>query len=683
MDEGLPPDDDPRRRGKLTRAREAELLGLWHARPADAARRDGARDGPRSRSSAPARPACCSAQLLHKAGIDSVILERADRRLRARPHPRRRARAGHRRPARRAPASARACTPRACRTTASSCCFGGARHRIDLHGLTGGKQVMVYGQTEVTRDLMDARAGRRPADRLRGRSDVQPARLRRRRSRACATARTAQAHELRLRLHRRLRRLPRRQPRQRAGRARCTTFERVYPFGWLGVLSDVPPVVARADLRQPRARLRAVQHALADAQPLLRAVLGSTSGSSTGATTRSGTSCGCASTREAAERAGHRPVDREEHRAAAQLRRRADALRPPVPRRRRRAHRAADRRQGPEPRGRRRRLCCRARWSSTTASAATPASTRYSERVPAPGLEGRALLLVVHLADAPVSRTPATSARRCRQAELDYLVALAAPPRPRWPRTTSGCRCSCPAIAIATKTRMTDLSAFPITRKWPAAAPRPHPALFAAHAQRREGLDHARGDRPALRAASGALRHATTRCRRSSCRSTRTTRSRRSSIPNGPGGKPLPLFESGAILIYLADKTGKLMPRDAGRPLRDDPVADVPDGRHRPDVRPGRLLPQVRRQGLRGQAAARPLRRRVEAPARRCSTSASAGRAWIMGDDYTIADIATFPWVRNLIGFYGAGELVGIDDFAERRSACSTPSSRGRRWCAA
>ncbi len=34
-----------------------------------------------------------------------------------------------------------------------------------------------------------------------------------------------------------------------------------------------------------------------------------------------------------------------------------------------------------------------------------------------------------------------------------------------------------------------------------------------------------------------------------------------------------------------------------------------------------------------------------------------------MGDDYTIADIATFGWVRNLIGFYGAGELIGITDF--------------------
>ena len=40
-----------------------------------------------------------------------------------------------------------------------------------------------------------------------------------------------------------------------------------------------------------------------------------------------------------------------------------------------------------------------------------------------------------------------------------------------------------------------------------------------------------------------------------------------------------------------------------------------------------------------------------------------AGRAWIMGDEYTIADIATFPWVRNLIGFYEAGDLVGIAEF--------------------
>jgi GST-like protein len=40
------------------------------------------------------------------------------------------------------------------------------------------------------------------------------------------------------------------------------------------------------------------------------------------------------------------------------------------------------------------------------------------------------------------------------------------------------------------------------------------------------------------------------------------------------------------------------------------------------------------------------------------------GRDWILGDAYSIADIATFPWVRNLIGFYEAGDLVGIDEFS-------------------
>ena len=41
------------------------------------------------------------------------------------------------------------------------------------------------------------------------------------------------------------------------------------------------------------------------------------------------------------------------------------------------------------------------------------------------------------------------------------------------------------------------------------------------------------------------------------------------------------------------------------------------------------------------------------------------GRDWVLGSDYSIADIAIFPWVRNLVGFYEAGELVGFERFAQ------------------
>ena len=69
-------------------------------------------------------------------------------------------------------------------------CFGGARHRIDLHGLTGGKQVMVYGQTEVTRDLMQLRAAQ-GLPTVYEAEGVTPARLRRRAAESSASRRTA------------------------------------------------------------------------------------------------------------------------------------------------------------------------------------------------------------------------------------------------------------------------------------------------------------------------------------------------------------------------------------------------------------------------------------------------------------------------------------------------------------
>jgi GSH-dependent disulfide-bond oxidoreductase len=132
--------------------------------------------------------------------------------------------------------------------------------------------------------------------------------------------------------------------------------------------------------------------------------------------------------------------------------------------------------------------------------------------------------------------------------------------------------------------------------------------------------------------------------------------------PNGPGGRPLPLFESGAILIYLADKSGQLMPRDA--PARYQTIQWLM-------FQMGGVGPMFGQLGFFHKFAGKDYedkrpRDRYVAEAKRLLgvlNARLAQRAWIMGDSYTIADIATFPWVRNLIGFYGAGELVGIAQF--------------------
>jgi GSH-dependent disulfide-bond oxidoreductase len=132
--------------------------------------------------------------------------------------------------------------------------------------------------------------------------------------------------------------------------------------------------------------------------------------------------------------------------------------------------------------------------------------------------------------------------------------------------------------------------------------------------------------------------------------------------PNGPDGKPLPLFESGAILIYLADKTGQFMPRD-------------PAGRYETIqwlmFQMGGIGPMFGQLGFFSKFAGkdyedkRPRDRYVAESKRLLAVLERrlADQAWIVGDAYTIADMATFPWVRNLIGFYEAGDLVGIADF--------------------
>jgi GST-like protein len=132
--------------------------------------------------------------------------------------------------------------------------------------------------------------------------------------------------------------------------------------------------------------------------------------------------------------------------------------------------------------------------------------------------------------------------------------------------------------------------------------------------------------------------------------------------PNGPGGKPLALFESGAILMYLAEKTGKFLPADAA--LRYETMQWVM-------FQMGGIGPMFGQVGFFHKFAGkeyedkRPLERYVGESKRLLGVLEQRlqGRAWIMGEQYTIADIATFPWVRNLVGFYGAGELVGFDHF--------------------
>ena len=132
--------------------------------------------------------------------------------------------------------------------------------------------------------------------------------------------------------------------------------------------------------------------------------------------------------------------------------------------------------------------------------------------------------------------------------------------------------------------------------------------------------------------------------------------------PNGPGGKPLGLFESGAILVYLSDKTGKLVPADAAG--RYETIQWV-------FFQMAFIGPMFGQVGYFYKFAGkeiedkRPLNRYRDEAKRLLGVMNTrlTGRQWIMGDLYTIADISMMGWVRNLIGFYGAGELVEFDSF--------------------
>jgi GSH-dependent disulfide-bond oxidoreductase len=134
--------------------------------------------------------------------------------------------------------------------------------------------------------------------------------------------------------------------------------------------------------------------------------------------------------------------------------------------------------------------------------------------------------------------------------------------------------------------------------------------------------------------------------------------------PHGPGGRPLALFESGAILIYLADKSGQFMPREAA--VRYETIQWLM-------LQVGGVGPMFGQIGFFHKFAGREYedkrpRDRYVAEARRLLAVLEqrlTQRNWLMGETYTIADMAVFPWVRNLIGFYGAGELVDFADFPQ------------------
>ncbi|HET6629370.1 MAG TPA: glutathione S-transferase N-terminal domain-containing protein [Woeseiaceae bacterium] len=208
---------------------------------------------------------------------------------------------------------------------------------------------------------------------------------------------------------------------------------------------------------------------------------------------------------------------------------------------------------------------------------------------------------------------------------------------------------------------MNDLSSFPIVRKWPAR----HPDRIQLYS-----LTTPNGVKASIMLEETGLAYEPhlvsfdTRDQHSPEFLSLNPNNKIPAIidPNGPGGEPLPLFESGAILLYLADKAGRFIPQDVARRYETiqwlmfqlsgiGPMFGQVgffhkfSGREYEDKRPrDRYVAESRR--LLGV-----LEQRLE------------DRAWVMGDEYTIADIAIFPLVRNLVGFYGAGELVGIGDF--------------------
>jgi GSH-dependent disulfide-bond oxidoreductase len=214
---------------------------------------------------------------------------------------------------------------------------------------------------------------------------------------------------------------------------------------------------------------------------------------------------------------------------------------------------------------------------------------------------------------------------------------------------------------------MTELSRFPITQKWPAQ----HPDLLQLYS-----LPTPNGVKVSIMLEECGLAYEPHRVAfenndqmSSEFRSLNPNNKIPAIIdPNGPGGRPLALWESGAILIYLGEKTGKFLPADPA--ARYETIQWLM-------FQMGGIGPMFGQVGFFHKFAGkafedkRPRDRYVDESKRLLAVlnQRLEGRDWIMGDTYTIADIATFPWVRNLVGFYEAGELVGFEAFPHVKRA--------------
>lgn len=210
---------------------------------------------------------------------------------------------------------------------------------------------------------------------------------------------------------------------------------------------------------------------------------------------------------------------------------------------------------------------------------------------------------------------------------------------------------------------MTDLSAFPITRRWPAR----HPDRLQLYS-----FPTPNGVKVSIMLEEIGLpyeAHVIDITKNESWTSEFLSLNPNGKIPaivdpHGPGGKALGLFESGTILLYLADKTGQLLPADAA--LRYETVQWV-------FFQMASVGPMFGQLGYFHKFAGREIEDKRPLERYRTETkrllgvieSRLAGRRWIMGDDYTIADISLLGWVRNLIGFYEARELVDFDSLRE------------------